>query len=161
MLYPRSGGALRTISPDSIVAPWLETIQPSRLWVIGTSSPPVVSDYQTHTASQVAVLDPVEICSNHEIPKAALIARPLTMQKDLLVAGQLRNLLISDILCFVSEELAPESLYALAFKRGEECQEKTLSLSSFHYSLASYNHTRVWNNPKYWANPENWNRYWW
>ena len=161
MLYPRSGGALRTISPDSIIAPWLETIRPSRLWVIGTSSPSVVRDYQIHTASQVAVLDPAEICSSHKIPKAALIARPLTTQKDLLVAGQLRNLLIADILCFVSEELAPESLYALAFKRGEECQEKTFSLSSFHYSLASYNHVRVWNNPKYWANPENWNRYWW
>lgn len=152
---------MRNISPDSIIAPWLETIQPRRLWVIGTSSPSVVRDYQIHTASEVAVLDPAEICSKHEIPKAALIARPLTTQKDLLVAGQLRNLLIADLLCFVSEELAPESLYALAFKRGEECQEKTFSLSSFHYSLASYNHVRVWNNPKHWANPENWNRFWW
>ena len=62
-------GALRTISPDSIIAPWLETIQPSRLWVIGTSSPSVVRDYQIHTASQVAVLDPAEICSSMKYRK--------------------------------------------------------------------------------------------
>ena len=161
MLYPRSGGALRTLSPDSIIAPWLETIQPNKLWVIGTSAPSVVGDYQIHTDSEVAVFNSAEICSHHEMPKAALIARPLTTQKDLLIAGQLRNLLIPDILGFASEKLAPESLYALAFKRGEECQEKTFSLFSFHYSLASYNHVRVWNSPRFWANPENWNRYWW
>ncbi|HBX25940.1 MAG TPA: hypothetical protein DEF72_00770 [Gammaproteobacteria bacterium] len=152
---------MRTLSPDSIIAPWLEAVQPKRLWVIGTSSPSVVGDYKAHAASQVAVLDPAEICSSHEMPQAALVAQPLITQKDLLVAGQLRNLLIADILCFASNKLAPEALYALAFKCGEKCQEKTFSLSSFHYSLASYNHVRVWNNPKFWANPENWNRYWW
>ncbi|MEL0224274.1 MAG: DUF6231 family protein, partial [Gammaproteobacteria bacterium] len=78
-----------------------------------------------------------------------------------LIAGQLRNLLIADLLCFVDAAIPTDSLYALAFKRGDECREKYGTLLSFQYSLATYNHTRAWNNPKFWANPENWNKYWW
>lgn len=148
-------------TPDSVIAPWLESVQPHTLWVIGETTPPVVSDYQQYSSNSVTTLSPKEISSTRQLPQAALIAKPLTSTDGLLVAGQLRNLLISDILCFVHVSIPQDSLYALAFKRGEECREKGNALLSFHYSLATYNHTRVWNNPKFWANPENWNKYWW
>jgi len=152
---------LSKLSPDSVIAPWLESVQPQTLWVIGDATPPVVTDYQKHSNNLVETLSIREIEEREHIPKAALIALPLSSPDELLLAGQLRNLLISDILCFVSTTIPAESLYALAFKRGDECQEKQSTLLSFHYSLATYNHTRAWNNPKFWANPENWNKYWW
>ena len=64
-----------TLSPDSIITPWLEAVQPKRLWVIGTSSPTVVGDYKAHAANEVAVLNPAEICSSHEMPEAATSPR--------------------------------------------------------------------------------------
>jgi hypothetical protein len=152
---------LSTHSPDSVIAPWLESVQPQTLWVIGETTPPVVTDYQIHSHNSVVTLKPQEIGANGQMPSAALITHPLNTLDDLLLAGQLRNLLISDILCFVNRSIPADSLYALAFKRGDECQEKQNALLSFHYSLATYNHTRSWNNPKFWANPENWNKYWW
>jgi hypothetical protein len=152
---------LSTHSPDSVIAPWLESVQPQTLWVIGETTPPVVTDYQIHSHNSVVTLKPQEIGANVQMPSAALIAHPLNTLDDLLLAGQLRNLLISDILCFVNRSIPADSLYALAFKRGDECQETQNALLSFHYSLATYNHTRAWNNPKFWANPENWNKYWW
>jgi hypothetical protein len=152
---------LSTRSPDSVIAPWLESVQPQTLWVVGETTPPVVNDYQKHSNHSVQTLTNQEIRSSDQIPSAALIARPLNTPDDLLIAGQLRNLLISDILCFVDATIPADSLYALAFKRGDQCREKYSTLLSYHYSLATYNHTRAWNNPKFWANPENWNKYWW
>ena len=131
------------------------------LWVIGETTPPVVTDYQIHNHNSVETLKPQEVGASVQMPGAALIAQPLNTLDDLLLAGQLRNLLISDILCFVNRSIPEDSLYALAFKRGDECREKYNTLLSFHYSLATYNPTRAWNNPKFWANPENWNKYWW
>ena len=148
-------------TPDSVIAPWLESVQPDTLWVIGETTPPVVTDYQQYSSNSVSRLSHQEVGSTLQLPQAALIAKPLTSTDELLVAGQLRNLLISDILCFVHVSIPRDSLYALAFKHGEECREKGNTLLSFRYSLATYNHTRVWNNPKFWANPENWNKYWW
>ena len=148
-------------TPDSVIAPWLESIRPELLWVIGNGIPPVVIDYQNHSNNSVKTLTAQQISSNRQVPEAALIARPLNRTSDLLVVGQLRNLLIPDILCFVNEAIPPDSLYALAFKRGDECCESQNTLLSFYYSLATYNHSRAWNNPKFWANPENWNKYWW
>ena len=148
-------------TPDSVIAPWLESVQPDTLWVIGEMTPPVVNDYQQYSSNLVCTLSHQEVDSTRQLPRAALIAKPLSSTDELLVAGQLRNLLISDILCFAHVSIHRDSLYALAFKRGKECQEKGNDLLSFHYSLATYNHTRVWNNPKFWANPENWNKYWW
>ena len=152
---------MNVYSPDSVIAPWLESVQPDTLWVIGETTPPVVTDYQQHSSNSVSTLPHQEVGSTRQPPQAALIAKPLNSMDELLVAGQLRNLLISDILCFVHASIPQDSLYALAFKRGEECREKGNALLSFHYSLATYNHTRIWNNPKFWANPENWNKYWW
>jgi hypothetical protein len=152
---------LSTNSPDSLIAPWLESVQPQMLWVIGETTPPVVTDYQIHNHNSVETLKPQEVGASGQMPSAALIAQPLNTLDDLLLAGQLRNLLISDILCFVNRSIPADSLYALAFRRGDECREKYSTLLSFHYSLATYNHTRAWNNPKFWANPENWNKYWW
>ena len=152
---------MKVCTPDSVIAPWLESVQPDTLWVIGETTPPVVSDYQQHRSNSVSMLSHQEVDSARQPPQAALIAKSLTSTDELLVAGQLRNLLISDILCFVHVSIPQDSLYALAFKRGEECREKGNALLSFHYSLATYNHMRIWNNPKFWANPENWNKYWW
>jgi hypothetical protein len=148
-------------TPDSILAPWLESTAPDAIWVVGQEVPPVVSDYQAHSMNQVQVMNPKAIQSAIQLPNAALIADPIQTPEDLLTLGQVRNLLIPEILCFVSESMESEALYALAFKRGEHCRQKRITLLSFHYSLATYNHARAWNNPKFWANPENWNKYWW
>jgi hypothetical protein len=148
-------------TPDAIIAPWLEHSRPEHLWVIGDQVPPVISDYQSHTRNRVDCLTADQIRQSAIVPNAAIIVFPLVDQDDLLVAGALRNLLIGDILCFANETITPESLYAFAFRRGAHCHEKNHALLSFHYSLATYNHTRAWNNPKFWANPENWNKYWW
>ena len=161
MFYSGSRSTLNDFTPDSILAPWLESTAPETIWVVGQDVPPVVLDYQTHCLNQVQVMGPKAVQSATQLPNAALIADPIRTPEDLLILGQVRNLLIPEILCFVSESIESEALFALAFKRGEHCRQKRTVLLSFHYSLATYNSTRAWNNPKFWANPENWNKYWW
>jgi hypothetical protein len=148
-------------TPDSILAPWLESTEPETIWVVGQEIPPVVLDYQSHCLNQIEVINPEAIHAANQLPNAALIADPIQTLEHLLIVGQVRNLLIPEILCFVSESVESEALYALGFKRGGRCYQTRTTLLSFHYSLATYNHTRAWNNPKFWANPENWNKYWW
>ncbi len=149
------------ISPDSIIAPWLEKTHPSHLWIIGPEIPPVVLDYQSYSKSKIQTIKPQAISSDIFIPKAALCVEPIENFDNLITLGRLRNLLIPDLLCFVSNEIPKDDLFSLAFQSGLLCQNKKQYLLSLHYSLATYNHTRSWNNPKLWANPENWNKYWW
>ena len=118
------GITLKVHTPDSVIAPWLESVQPDTLWVIGETTPPVVTDYQQHSSNLVSTMSHQEVGSTRQPPQAALIAKPLISMDQLLVAGQLRNLLISDILCFVHVSIPQDSLYALAFKRGEESGKK-------------------------------------
>ena len=92
-------------TPDSILAPWLESTAPEAIWVVGREVPPVVSDYQAHCLNQVQVMNPKAIQSATQLPNAALIADPIQTPEDLLTLGQVRNLLIPEILCFVSESI--------------------------------------------------------
>ena len=149
------------ISPDAVIAPWLEIIRPSHLWIVGSEVPPVARDYQKHSQSTIQLLSAQAINSETLIPTAALCIQPIAHPDDLVTLGQLRNLLIPNIFCLVAANMPANNLFGLAFKRGSFCRNKTQQLLSFHYALATYNHTRSWNNPKSWANPENWNKFWW
>ena len=149
-------------SPDALIAPWLSDRAPRSLWVVGEDVPPVVADYALANAVSLTHLSgPLAFDLHQPIPEAALVADPIRLEGDIERLGALRNRLIGDILCLVAAEVQNDMLYALGFRRGEICHTQHGELLSFHYALATYNHTRAWNNPKFWANPENWNKYWW
>ena len=153
---------MSTLSPDALIAPWLTDRQPVRVWVIGSSIPPVVQDYAAAHAVEIALLPSHRVSDlSLAAPDAALVADPITEPEALESLGILRNRLVQDIFCLVSTAIPVEDLFALSFSRGQPCVSQSGELLSFHYTLATYNHTRVWNNPKFWANPENWNKYWW
>lgn len=153
---------MSALSPDALIAPWLSERKPKSLWVVGQGTPPVIQDFAT--ANDTAL---TEIRANMltdlslPVPMAAICVDPILGELELEHVGILRNRLITDIFCLVSQQIPAEALYALGFHRGEYCVSQAGELLSFHYALATYNHTRAWNNPKFWANPENWNKYWW
>ncbi len=150
------------LSPDALIAPWLSERAPASLWVIGRTLPLIVEDYRAHQDCQVDLLSPADLADwTLATPDAALWAETLDTPEQLTALGVLRNRLIGNIFCLVSEQISTEALFALGFRRGENCHVQDQVVLSFHYTLATYNHTRAWNNPKFWANPENWNKYWW
>ena len=151
-----------TVTPDSIIAPWLTRITPETLWVIGEQVPPIVIDFSKSHKLRLECFKWPNRSSEwpHKNAKAALLVDPVTTNHQITI-GSLRNRLINEILCFVEGEVDPSILFALGFTRGLQCEIHYRECLSFHYSLTTYNHNRVWNNPKNWANPENWNKYWW
>lgn len=149
-------------SPDALIAPWLTERKPKSLWVIGQGTPPVIQDFATANDTALTHINDAMLTDlTLPVPAAAILVDPILVESDLVRVGILRNRLITDIYCLVSRQVPSEALYALGFRRGEYCVSQAGELLSFHYALATYNHTRAWNNPKFWANPENWNKYWW
>jgi len=151
------------IGPDGIIAPWLEAIRPTRLLVVGDHLP-ILDDYQR--------AHPLELesapANRHDLghhPKtyaAVLISHVLASDDDLLLAGIARNQLAPQVLVFVRpDQVQSTALFGLGFVRHAETADRMGALLSFRYALATYNHTRDWNNPKFWANPERWNKHWW
>ena len=149
-------------TPDAIIAPWLDDAPGNQLWVIGDAVPPVVQDYIEARDSEVFEFDAtIAAIDWSRAAQACLITQPIQNEVDLLLLGRLRNHLIPHILCFANTELDETALFALSFKRGAAVVIQGRTHLSFSYALATYNHSRAWNNPKFWANPENWNKYWW
>ncbi len=149
--------------PDGLIAPWLEVVAPRTLVVIGPTLP-LVENYQSTHAVDVVQLSPDPHALTHHSMRyeAVLISQVIETEDDLVLPGIARNQLAPQVFVLIRPAvIAPSALFGLGYVRHSETHDREGPLLSFCYTLATYNHTRAWNNAKFWANPEQWNKHWW